>query len=144
VYFGSSKLSLDHRGRVAVPTKHHAAIQTECERKLTLTRDPDGCVLMFPRPVWERATPGIVDMDWEHRALQRMLLGNACDVEMDSANRVLIPPELREAAGLAIDGKVMLIGVGPHFEIWEPDAYERHMATIKDSMSPSVKFKWPR
>jgi MraZ protein len=97
---------------------------------------------MLPRPVWERTSVQIMDLDYEYRALQRMLLGNACDVEMDASNRVLIPPELREAAGISLDGKVMLCGAGSHFEIWEPEAYERHMATVKESISPNVKLKW--
>ena len=51
------------------------------------------------------------------RAWQRVFLGNACDVEMDSAGRILISPELRSAVGLAKD--VMLLGMGSHFEIWD-------------------------
>jgi MraZ protein len=51
------------------------------------------------------------------RAWQRIFLGNASDVEMDSAGRILISPELRVAALLTRD--VMLLGMGSHFEIWD-------------------------
>jgi MraZ protein len=51
------------------------------------------------------------------RAWQRILLGNASDVEFDSAGRLLIAPELRTAVGLTRD--VMLLGMGSHFEIWD-------------------------
>ncbi len=51
------------------------------------------------------------------RAWQRIFLGSASDVEMDSAGRILIPPELRKAAELSRD--VMLLGMGSHFEIWD-------------------------
>ena len=51
------------------------------------------------------------------RAWQRIFLGNASDVEMDSAGRILIAPELRAAVGLSRD--VMLLGMGSHFEIWD-------------------------
>jgi MraZ protein len=51
------------------------------------------------------------------RAWQRIFLGNACDVEMDSAGRILVAPELRTAVGLQRD--VMLLGMGSHFEIWD-------------------------
>ena len=51
------------------------------------------------------------------RAWQRIFLGNACDVEMDSAGRILVSPELRSAVGLTRD--VMLLGMGTHFEIWD-------------------------
>lgn len=48
-------------------------------------------------------------------------LGNAADVEMDSAGRVLIAPELRSAAML--DKEVMLLGMGSHFEVWDAATY---------------------
>ena len=51
------------------------------------------------------------------RAWQRIFLGSASDVEMDSAGRILISPELRSAAALSRD--VMLLGMGSHFEIWD-------------------------
>ena len=51
------------------------------------------------------------------RAWQRIFLGNASDVEMDTAGRILIAPELRNAVGLTRD--VMLLGMGSHFEIWD-------------------------
>jgi MraZ protein len=53
------------------------------------------------------------------RAWQRIFLGNANDVEMDTAGRILIAPELRTAAGLTRD--VMLLGMGSHFEIWDAE-----------------------
>ena len=51
------------------------------------------------------------------RAWLRIFLGNACDVELDSAGRVLISPELRAAVGL--EKEVMMLGMGTHFEIWD-------------------------
>ena len=51
------------------------------------------------------------------RVWQRIFLGSASDVEMDSAGRILISPELRKAAGLSRD--VMLLGMGSHFEVWD-------------------------
>jgi MraZ protein len=51
------------------------------------------------------------------RAWQRIFLGNASDVDMDGAGRILVTPELRNAVGLSRD--VMLLGMGTHFEIWD-------------------------
>jgi MraZ protein len=136
VYLGASKLSLDNRGRMVVPTKHRDALQVESEGKLTLTRHPDGCLLMLPRSVWDRKSVEIAAWPLKVRNWQRMFLGNASDVELDSAGRVLISPELRAAAHLAIDGKVMLLGVGSHFEIWEAEAHERQEATTSANGFP--------
>ncbi len=56
-------------------------------------------------------------MPYAARALQRLLLGSAVDVELDSAGRILVSAELRDAAGL--DRDVMLLGMGAHFELWD-------------------------
>jgi MraZ protein len=73
--------------------------------------------LFFPRPVWESHREQIAAWPMSARAWQRIFLGNASDVELDSAGRILIAPELRAASGLARD--VMLLGMGSHFEIWD-------------------------
>ena len=84
---------------------------------MTLTKHPEGCLLFFPRPVWESHREQIASWPMSARAWQRIFLGNACDVELDSAGRILISPELRAAVGLSRD--VMLLGMGTHFEIWD-------------------------
>ena len=120
VYQGSSALTLDAKGRMTVPARHREALATQCEGRLTLTRHPDGCLLMFPQPVWEVHRERIAALPLSARAWQRMFLGNAAEVVMDGAGRILITPELRAAA--ALDRNVMLLGMGSHFEIWDADA----------------------
>ena len=102
---------------MSIPAKHRDALAVQCEGRLTLTRHPHGCLLFFPRPVWESHREQIAAWPMSARAWQRIFLGNACDVEMDSAGRILISPELRSAVGLSRD--VMLLGMGTHFEIWD-------------------------
>lgn len=102
---------------MAIPAKHRDALAQQCEGKLTLTKHPHGCLLFFPRPVWEQHREQIAAWPMSARAWQRIFLGNACDVEIDSAGRVLISPELRAAVGL--EKEVMMLGMGSHFEIWD-------------------------
>ena len=72
------------------------------------------------------------------RAWQRIFLGNACDVELDSAGRILIAPELRQAAGLTRD--VMMLGMGGHFEIWDEARYAASEAeTIAAGMPEALR-----
>ncbi len=117
MFQGSSALTLDAKGRISVPTRHRDALTSQAEGRLTLTRHPDGCLLLYPRPVWEEKRDQIAAFPMQARALQRLLLGNAQDVELDAAGRILIAPELRTAAGLTRE--VMLLGMGAHFEIWD-------------------------
>ena len=58
------------------------------------------------------------------------------DIEIDSASRVLIAPELREAVGL--DKKVMLLGMGSHFELWDAERYAAHEAKVMESERPEA------
>ena len=117
VFQGVSAINLDAKGRMSIPAKHRDALAVQCEGRLTLTRHPHGCLLFFPRPVWEAHREQIAAWPMSAKAWQRIFLGNACDVEMDSAGRILISPELRMAVGLTRD--VMLLGMGSHFEIWD-------------------------
>lgn len=117
MFQGASAINLDAKGRMSIPAKHRDALALQCEGRLTLTRHPHGCLLLFPRPVWETHRDQIAAWPMSARAWQRIFLGNACDVEMDSAGRVLISPELRAAVGL--EKEVMMLGMGTHFEIWD-------------------------
>jgi MraZ protein len=117
VFQGASAINLDAKGRMSIPAKHRDALSIQCEGRLTLTRHPDGCVMLFPRPVWEQHRQQISNWPMQARAWQRIFLGYATDVEMDTAGRILIAPELRAAVGL--DKEVMMMGMGSHFEIWD-------------------------
>jgi len=117
VFQGASQLTLDGKGRISIPSRYRDVLMAQCDGRLTLTRHPDGCLLVYPRPVWEARREKIAVLPYDARALQRLVIGSAADAEIDSAGRVLIPPELREAAGLERD--VMLLGVATHFELWD-------------------------
>ncbi len=117
MFQGASALNLDAKGRMSIPARHRDALSVQCEGRVTLTRHPHGCLLFFPRPVWEAHREQIAAWPMSARAWQRIFLGNASDVEMDSAGRILVAPELRNAVGLTRD--VMLLGMGSHFELWD-------------------------
>ncbi len=126
MFQGSSALTLDAKGRINVPTRHRDALVEQARGCLTLTRHPDGCLLMYPRLEWEKKREQIAAFPMQARALQRLLLGNAQDVEIDGSGRILVAPELRSAAGLTRD--VMLLGMGAHFELWDAAALARREA----------------
>jgi MraZ protein len=117
MFQGRSALSMDAKGRMSVPTRHRDALMLQCEGRLTLTRHPDGCLLLYPRPVWESVRERIAALPISASGWKRFFLGNATDVELDGTGRVLIAPELRQGAGL--DKEVVLLGMGAHFEVWD-------------------------
>lgn len=121
MFQGASALSLDAKGRMSIPARHREALQQQAEGRVTLTKHPDGCLLLFPRPEWENFRTRIAALPMDAHWWKRIFLGNAADVDMDGAGRVLIAPELRSAAML--DKEVMLLGMGSHFEVWDAATY---------------------
>ncbi len=107
-----------------MPSRHRDSLAANCDGRLTLTRHPDGCLLVYPRPTWEARREQIAQWPYSARSLQRLLLGNATDVDLDSAGRVLVPTELRAAAQLERD--LMLLGMGAHFELWDTTRLAEH------------------
>jgi len=136
VYQGASALSLDAKGRMSIPARHRDALALQTEGRVTLTRHPHGCLLLFPRTVWEQHREQISNWPMSARAWQRIFLGSASDVEMDSAGRILISPELRNVA--ALSREVMLLGMGSHFEIWDAAKLEESEAQAIAGGLPDV------
>lgn len=117
---GVNRLNLDAKGRLAVPTRYRDRLRESCASELVVTVDPDRCLLIYPMPEWqeiERKLNRLPSFDPTARRLQRLLVGHATEVDMDGQGRVLMPPPLREFAGL--DKLVVLIGQGNKFELWD-------------------------
>lgn len=136
MFQGCSALTLDAKGRISIPARHRDALVSQVEGRLTLTRHPDGCLLLYPRNVWEKKREQIANFPMSARPLQRLLLGNASDVDMDGSGRILVSPELRTAAQLTRD--VMLLGMGSHFEIWDAVEWARREAEDLAKGMPEV------
>jgi MraZ protein len=129
-------LSLDAKGRLSVPSRHRDQLQALCGGQLTLTKHPEGCLMVFPRPAWEAFRDKVAALPMSAAGWKRIFLGNAMDVEIDSAARVLISPELRAAAGL--NKEVMLLGMGSHFELWDAERYAAHEAEVMAQPMPAA------
>jgi MraZ protein len=136
VFQGASALALDAKGRLVVPARHRDVLGALAHGQLTLTKHPEGCLLVFPRPAWEGFRDKIAALPMQAAGWKRIFLGNAMDVEVDAASRLLISPELRVAAGLSKD--VMLLGMGRHFELWDAQRYAAHEAEVMQQGLPEV------
>ncbi len=136
VFQGASSLAIDAKGRLSVPTRHREVLQLLCGGRLTVTKHPEGCLMLFPRPTWELFRDKVAALPMSAAGWKRVFLGNAMDVEIDSAARVLISPELRKSAGL--DKDVVLLGMGSHFELWDAQAHAAHEAQVMAGPLPDV------
>ncbi len=136
VFQGTAALSLDGKGRMAVPARHRDALAALSGNQLTLTQHPVGCLLVFPRPAWEEFRAKLLSLPMEADGWRRFFVGSAADVEVDSAFRLLVPPELRAMAGL--DKDVLLMGMGQRLELWDPARYAAHQATVMAGPMPDA------
>ncbi len=136
VFQGASSLSLDGKGRLSVPTRHRDVLSATAAGQLTITKHPHGCLMVFPRPEWEKFRERIAALPMSAQWWKRIFLGTAMDVEMDATGRVLVSPELREAAGIAKD--TMLLGMGTHFELWDKATYDAQEAKAMQGEMPDV------
>jgi len=121
MFRGENKVTLDAKGRLAMPTRYRGGIVEDAAGQMVVTIDhAERCLLIYALPDWEeieRKLSKLPALDPMARSLQRLMIGHASDVELDSAGRVLIPPNLREYAGLTRD--VVLSGQGTRFELWD-------------------------
>jgi MraZ protein len=136
VFQGASSISLDAKGRLSVPTRHRDVLIATAAGQLTITKHPHGCLMVFARPEWEKFRERIAALPMSAQWWKRIFLGNAMDVEMDATGRVLVSPELRQAAGIAKD--TMLLGMGNHFELWDKASYDAQEAKAMQGEMPDV------
>ena len=131
---GQSALTLDAKGRITVPARQRDVLLAEAGPQLTITKSTEGCLFVFPRPVWNVFRDKLMALPMKHDGWKRVFMGSAMDVDIDASSRVLIAPELRAAAGLVRD--VMLLGMGSHFELWDAQRHAEHEAAVMQSQMP--------
>ncbi len=127
MFRGFSTLSIDSKGRLAVPSRYRDRLQSIVEGTLVLTLNPlDRCLWLYPVPEWELIESKLADLsdfDKQGRRAKQMMRGYAADCQMDGQGRILIQQELREYAGLV--KQVVILGQGNKFELWDEQAWNQ-------------------
>lgn len=120
MFRGLAACSIDVKGRVTVPSNYRKILMEEAGGQLVVTIDTEArCLLLYPLSRWltiEEELERLPSFQPATRRIQRLLIGHATDLELDRQGRILLPPLLREYAGL--DKTVMLVGQGKKVEIW--------------------------
>ncbi|HRD86528.1 MAG TPA: division/cell wall cluster transcriptional repressor MraZ [Rubrivivax sp.] len=129
-------LALDGKGRVTVPARFRDVLVATVDGRLVVCKGPDGCLLLFPLPVWEQFEGELRKMTLDGEGWRRLYVGSATDVDIDGSSRVLIPPELRAWAGF--DKEVKFMGVGSYFELWDSARYDAREAELLAGPRPEA------
>ena len=126
---GVSNLSLDAKGRIVLPARYRERLAEICQSQLVITIDTDQpCLLIYPLPEWEtieEKIEALPSFNPTTRRIQRLLIGHATEVEVDANGRMLLSNPLRDYARL--DRKVVLIGQGKKFELWDEALWNERM-----------------
>ena len=136
MFRGVTTLNLDAKGRMAIPTRYRERLQETCASRLVLTVDRDRCLLLYPETEWseiERKLKSLPSFDKAARALQRLYIGHAQDMEMDAQGRISLPSELRSFAGL--EKRVAMVGQGNKFELWDEEVWNGKREEWLDQVS---------
>ena len=143
MFQGETAITIDDKGRMAVPTAYRDQVVRDCGNHLVITYNPfeSGCLYLYPLQKWEEIRDQVNKLPKGkriNRALQLKLVGAASIVELDGNGRITVPASHRAAIG--IEKKAVLLGMGDKFELWSEQA---HHAQIRqtvgdDDLSPQM------
>ena len=128
--YGFNTVSLDKKGRLAIPAKYRSHLVNNSETKIVITKDPQYPSLkVYPESQWieiSNKLESLQGLDPIVRNLQWTILGNASVLEFDPSSRMLllIPADLRKYADICDQKQISLIGMGNKFEIWNINNWE--------------------
>jgi len=147
VFFGETAINLDAKGRLAVPMRYRDALVEHCENRMVLTYSAfdSGSLWLQPEQSWQRVRDDVMALpsfNSYHRSLQRRLVGSATAVELDASGRILLPPTLRKVAGL--EKRVVMLGMGNRFEIWNENTLNNKRAEEESSMDEQTSAEMAR
>ncbi len=126
MFRGFSSVSLDSKGRVAIPSRYRERLMGDAGGCLVQTLSPlDRALWLYPLPDWELIEEKLADLsdfDKQSRRAKQMMRGYATDCQLDAHGRILIPAELRDYA--RIGKQAVILGQGNKFEIWNRASWD--------------------
>ena len=129
-YHGAAVVTLDAKGRIAIPTRHREAL-LEGGKSLVVTAHPEGCALIYPEAAWDAVRARVETFPSFHPQAswwKRLLLGFEEHVEPDASGRVLLSAALRLHAKL--ERQAMMVGQGRSFELWDNGVWSAKLAQM--------------
>ena len=136
--------TIDSKNRMSLPVAFRQELERRSDRPPILT-NAHQCLDLYPYEDWqafEESIVGIAAVDPEAQAYARMLVSGATECPVDKQGRILVPPHLREYAGL--EREVTVAGVGPKIELWDSARFDASLIQTQarfEDMAKSVAGK---
>ncbi|MBO0768175.1 MAG: division/cell wall cluster transcriptional repressor MraZ [Solirubrobacterales bacterium] len=139
IFRGTFEHALDAKHRLTVPAKYRAALGSGVVLAISPETEPGTprCIAIWTPEDYEAYTSaaleGLNPLSPKARELKRLLFANSHETELDSANRVMIPPSLMAYAGL--DKDCVVAGAGECLELWDRDTYNAYNEGVMSRFS---------
>ena len=137
MFMGEFTHAIDDKGRLTIPAK----FREELAFGAVITRGYDQYLILYSAEAFKRVTTKAENLsptNPEHRALLRLTFSGASEAVPDRQGRILVPPYLREYAG--IETECVIVGVGQHIEIWSRDGWAAQLAGLNDPEINAQRF----
>ena len=137
LFKGIHNINLDSKGRLGIPSTYRDHIMGLLKGSMVITIDTEEkCLLLYPSGIWSKIQSKINDLPSYNKnstRIQRLLIGHAEDIDVDSSGRILISRPLREYASLT--KKIILIGQGDKFEIWDQNSWNENVDKWREEVT---------
>ncbi len=142
MFRGVQHINMDAKGRLAMPARQREPLLNECNGQLVATIDTQSrCLFIYPLPEWEKIEREIQELPALKPAVkrfQRLVIGYATDLDLDSSGRLLLPASLREYAGL--EKKLVLVGQGKKMELWAEELWLAERDRALEESGPEAEL----
>lgn len=131
MFMGEYNHTIDTKGRIIVPAKFREVLGDA----FVVTKGLDNCLFVYPDNEWNKFEEKLQTLPLTNknaRQFTRFFLAGAARLEVDKQGRILLPPVLREFAGLEKD--VVLVGVASRIEIWSKERWSDSICTYDNDM----------
>jgi MraZ protein len=134
MFYGEHEHTIDRKGRLIIPSRFREAMKEHYVERFVVTRGLDKCLFLFPEDEWrtqENRLKALPFTKAQARQFNRLYFSGAVELTFDRQGRILIPPYLREFAGLKRD--VVVVGLSTRIEIWSKEGWQGFYGKTKDS-----------
>jgi MraZ protein len=134
MFRGTSFHNLDSKGRLIIPARFRDVLKQSSVDGLMISQ-MDGALSCYAFEEWRKIEERILNLarrSENMRRFRRLFIGGAHECMLDKQARILIPPSLRQYAGL--NKGVVLVGVLDHFEIWAKESYTQEDENLHNDL----------
>jgi MraZ protein len=133
MFRGRYEHTIDAKGRTSLPARYRDVLSSIGERRIVLTSALDPCLVAYTFPEWNAFEEKLAKLPQFDRAVQklkRIYVSGAVECDVDDSGRVLVPPTLREYAGLKKD--VLWAGSGKYAELWDAEQWKKYFEPTEE------------